>query len=175
MVVQSLPVRSWKLVWMIHFEQLFWGYSHHLGCGFTWSGWENGSLYPSSTRQFKWKSITLEQETVIGISLGRTRFKNTAGKRTRQDPRNGEWWEMEEILWAVSKVTLGFKPQMFAAPEEKLSQTSSNETKTAARQERSSAHVLTRWGRRICSQKGLGVLCHCLGRVEKKGRTQVWH
>lgn len=94
MVVQSLPVRSWKLVWMIHFEQLFWGYSHHLGCGFTWNGWENGSLYPSSTRQFKWKSITLEQETVIGISLGRTRFKNTAGKKQGRIPgmgNGGKW------------------------------------------------------------------------------------
>lgn len=82
---------------------------------------------------------------------------------------------MEEILWAVSKVTLGFKPQMLAVPEEKLSQNSSNEIKTAAKQERSSAYVLTHGGRRICSPKGFGVVPRCLGRMEKKGRTQVCH
>lgn len=172
MVAQSLSVRSWKLVWMIHFEQLFWGYSHHLGCSSTWNGWENGSCSPSSTWQFKWKSITLEQETVTGIFLGRTGFKNTAGKKTRQDPRAEGWWEMEEILWAVSKVTLGFKSQMCA---EKISQSSSNEIKAAARQERGSACALTRWGRRICSQKGFGVVWHWLGRMEEEGRAQLCH
>lgn len=79
---------------MIHFEQLFWGCSHHLGCSFTWNGWENGSLYPSSRQQFKWKSITLEQEAVTGISLGRICFENTAGKKQGRIPgmRNGGKW-----------------------------------------------------------------------------------
>lgn len=52
---------------------------------------------------------------------------------------------------------------------------SSNEITTAARQERSSACVLTRWGRKVCSQKGFGVVGHWLGRMEKEGRTQVCH
>lgn len=89
--------------------------------------------------------------------FGKNMLWKYSREKTRQDPRNEKWWEMEEILWAASQVTLGLKSQMFAEPEEKISQSSSNEIKTAARQERSSADALTHWGTRICSQKGWGL------------------
>lgn len=60
---------------------------------------------------------SLWEEQALKIQQGK---KNPT--KPRQDLRDEEWWEMEEILWAGSKVTLGFESQMFA--EEKISQSS---------------------------------------------------
>lgn len=68
------------------------------------------------------------------------------------------------------------EPQMFAAPEDKMIQTSQNKIGTAARRKIRSAYVLTHWSRSNCSQKwfGFGVFFSSFGRMEKEGNVQVF-